>query len=140
MEYRFKSAACKKVLTIKHILYVHGQYHAYHMLRQVRGLFDIHSRTNYYYRCYYVHAYVHSRVSAFIIGLLMVLFDHDSLWRDVIREGTFEGMHTGKSTSWSKLGFILLLFLKLCFFLLFLGLFFHNGVSPDIVYRRYLAT
>jgi hypothetical protein len=94
------------------------------MLPQALGLFDIHSRINYYYRGYDVHAYVCTWTSSFVIGLLMVLFDNDFVWRDVIREGTFEGMHTNESTSRSKLGFVLLLFLKSCFFFAFFRAFF----------------
>jgi cytochrome c oxidase subunit 3 len=45
-------------------------------------------------------------------------------WRDVIRESTFQGCHTSVVQKGLKLGMIYLLFLKLCSFFHFFGLFF----------------
>jgi cytochrome c oxidase subunit 3 len=59
----------------------------------------------------YMHGYV---LGSFLykFGIVIVIFMMYSWWRDVVREGTFESQHS------------FILFQKLCFFLLFFGVFF----------------
>jgi cytochrome c oxidase subunit 3 len=53
-------------------------------------------------------------------------------WRDVIREATFEGMHTKKVQAGLKLGFILFIVSEVMFFFGFFWAFFHSSLSPSI--------
>lgn len=56
-----------------------------------------------------------------------------SLWfRDVIREGTFEGMHTKIVQKNLKFGFALFIVTEIMFFFGFFWAFFHSSLAPDI--------
>lgn len=68
----------------------------------------------------------------FIYGLINLLFVI-LLWvRDVIREGTYEGMHTKVVQKNLKLGFILFILSEIMFFFGFFWAFFHCSLSPAI--------
>jgi heme/copper-type cytochrome/quinol oxidase subunit 3 len=55
------------------------------------------------------------------------------LWlRDVIREGTYEGMHTSKMQKNLKFGFILFIVTEVMFFFAFFWAFFHSSLSPAV--------
>src|SRR5271165_6867082 len=64
-----------------------------------------------------------------IIGLLscMILW-----WRDVIREGTYEGNHTKEVEKGLVLGMLLFIVSEVCFFVAFFWAFFHSSMSPTI--------
>jgi len=79
----------------------------------------------------YMHLYTHG-LALLLFGFTMVVLIMALWWRDVIREGTFEGMHTKKVQAGLKLGFILFIVSEVMFFFAFFWAFFHNGVSPDI--------
>jgi len=65
-------------------------------------------------------------------GLLNVLFIV-SLWlRDVIREGTFEGMHTKIVQKNLKFGFALFIVSEIMFFFGFFFAFFYCSLSPTV--------
>nr|YP_010177458.1 cytochrome c oxidase subunit III [Thrips hawaiiensis]QSQ87283.1 cytochrome oxidase subunit III [Thrips hawaiiensis] len=53
-------------------------------------------------------------------------------WRDIIREGTFEGNHTKEVIKGLKLGMLLFITSEVFFFLSFFWAFFHSSLSPDI--------
>lgn len=63
------------------------------------------------------------------INLIFVV----TLWlRDVIREGTFEGMHTKKVQKNLKFGFALFIITEIMFFFAFFWSFFHSSLSPVV--------
>jgi hypothetical protein len=70
----------------------------------------------------YMHLYK-GGLTLFYIGLLTILYVMYVWWRDIIREGSFEGQHTFVVQKGLRMGMILLS-QKLCFFLHFFGLFF----------------
>nr|ARH54772.1 cytochrome c oxidase subunit 3 [Trigonopterus sp. 7 AH-2016] len=53
-------------------------------------------------------------------------------WRDVIRESTFQGLHTLKVTKGLKWGMILFITSEIFFFIAFFWAFFHASLSPSI--------
>jgi hypothetical protein len=62
----------------------------------------------------------------FLNGLFSLIYIVSIWWRDVIREATFEEQHKTSVRRGLRFG----MFLKLCFFLLFFGGFFHSSLSP----------
>ncbi|HEY4874958.1 MAG TPA: cytochrome c oxidase subunit 3, partial [Puia sp.] len=53
-------------------------------------------------------------------------------WRDVIREATFEGMHTRIVQRGLRLGFVLFIVSEVMFFFAFFWAFFHSSLAPTI--------
>nr|YP_010743972.1 cytochrome c oxidase subunit III [Corigetus marmoratus]WET31975.1 cytochrome c oxidase subunit 3 [Corigetus marmoratus] len=53
-------------------------------------------------------------------------------WRDVTREGTFQGLHTFKVTIGLRWGMILFITSEVFFFLAFFWSFLHSSLSPSI--------
>nr|ARH53758.1 cytochrome c oxidase subunit 3 [Carpelimus fuliginosus] len=53
-------------------------------------------------------------------------------WRDIVREGTFQGLHTYKVTMGLRWGMILFITSEIFFFISFFWGFFHNSLSPNI--------
>nr|QIV24710.1 cytochrome c oxidase subunit III [Eboraphyllus middletoni] len=53
-------------------------------------------------------------------------------WRDVIREATFQGLHTFNVTIGLRWGMILFIISEFFFFLSFFWGFFHNALSPSV--------
>nr|QIV24697.1 cytochrome c oxidase subunit III [Enneaphyllus aeneipennis] len=53
-------------------------------------------------------------------------------WRDIIREATFQGLHTFVVTIGLRWGMILFIVSEIFFFISFFWSFFHNSLSPSI--------
>nr|AVV48240.1 cytochrome c oxidase subunit III [Microporella ordo] len=53
-------------------------------------------------------------------------------WRDVTREGTFQGFHTSKTTKGLQMGMVLFIVSEVCFFFAFFWAFFHSSLAPTI--------
>nr|AYN50379.1 cytochrome c oxidase subunit 3 [Apoderinae sp. 2 AV-2018] len=53
-------------------------------------------------------------------------------WRDIVREGTFQGNHTFKVTIGLRWGMVLFITSEVFFFISFFWGFFHNSLSPSI--------
>lgn len=53
-------------------------------------------------------------------------------WRDIIRERTFQGIHTFYVLNLIKFGIILFIISELIFFISFFWTFFHRSISPNI--------
>lgn len=66
------------------------------------------------------------------LGFLHVVIILGLWWRDVIREGTFEGAHTKKVKRNLRLGFIFFIVSEIMFFFGFFWAFFHCALSPAI--------
>jgi cytochrome c oxidase subunit 3 len=67
-------------------------------------------------------------LSSFTV-LLFCLF---TWWRDVIREGTFEGNHTRRVQIGLRLGMALFIVSEVMFFVSFFWAFGHSSISPSI--------
>jgi cytochrome c oxidase subunit 3 len=63
-------------------------------------------------------------------GVLMVLFMMFTWWRDVIREGTFEGQHTKAVQRGLRIGMLLFIVSEIMFFFAFFWAFFHSSINP----------
>jgi cytochrome c oxidase subunit 3 len=65
-------------------------------------------------------------------GLLMILFCMFVWWRDIIREGTYEGQHTKQVQKGLRMGMILFIVSEIMFFFGFFWGFFHLSFNPSI--------
>jgi cytochrome c oxidase subunit 3 len=63
-------------------------------------------------------------------GLLMIIFIASMWWRDIVREGTFEGQHTKSVQSGLRLGMILFIVSEIMFFFGFFWAFFYSSLNP----------
>nr|APX40192.1 cytochrome c oxidase subunit 3 [Smaragdina rufimana] len=70
--------------------------------------------------------------SLLMIGLLINILVSIQWWRDVSREGTFQGLHTMKVTLGLRWGMILFIVSEVFFFISFFWSFFHSSLSPTI--------
>lgn len=67
-----------------------------------------------------------------IVGIIISLITIYQWWRDISREGTFQGLHTSKVQMGLKLGIILFIVSEIFFFFSFFWRFFHFSLSPRI--------
>nr|YP_010974608.1 cytochrome c oxidase subunit III [Pomacea aulanieri]WNR57061.1 cytochrome c oxidase subunit 3 [Pomacea aulanieri] len=65
------------------------------------------------------------------LGLLLIGFTMLQWWRDVIREGTFQGFHTMQVSKGLRWGMILFITSEVCFFFAFFWAFFHSSLAPS---------
>ena len=77
----------------------------------------------------YMHFY-NGGLYLFYIGILTLLYTMYVWWRDIIREGSFEGQHTYKVQKGLRMGMILFIVSEIMFFLAFFWAFFHSSLSP----------
>nr|YP_009040874.1 cytochrome c oxidase subunit III [Telamonia vlijmi]AIB04195.1 cytochrome c oxidase subunit 3 [Telamonia vlijmi] len=66
------------------------------------------------------------------ISLYLVLIVALLWWRDVIRESTFQGLHSSLVLSGLMMGMILFIVSEIFFFISFFWAFFHSSLSPTI--------
>nr|ABH05002.1 cytochrome c oxidase subunit III [Bombus ignitus] len=67
-----------------------------------------------------------------IFNLMMLILSSLMWFRDIIRESTFQGMHSLYIISMMKFSMILFIISELFFFISFFWTFFHNSISPSI--------
>ncbi len=67
-----------------------------------------------------------------IINFFLVFSIMFVWWRDVIRESTYEGYHTGIVQQGLRYGIILFIISEVFFFVAFFWAFFHSSISPSI--------
>jgi cytochrome c oxidase subunit 3 len=65
-------------------------------------------------------------------GLFMVVLMSALWWRDVVREGTFEGQHTIIVQQGLRIGMLLFIISEIMFFFAFFWAFFHSSFNPSI--------
>nr|UXW64243.1 cytochrome c oxidase subunit III [Agenocimbex maculatus] len=70
--------------------------------------------------------------SLMILGILLTLMIMFQWWRDIVRESTFQGLHTTYVTNGMRLGMILFITSEILFFASFFWAFFHSSLSPNI--------
>lgn len=71
-------------------------------------------------------------ISLFILGNLITILTAYQWWRDISREGTFQGLHTFTVTLGLRWGIILFIVSEIFFFISFFWAFFHRSLSPAI--------
>nr|UFZ13247.1 cytochrome c oxidase subunit III [Platychauliodes sp.] len=67
-----------------------------------------------------------------ILGNIIILLTMYQWWRDITREGTFQGHHTLIVTTGLRWGMILFIISEVFFFISFFWAFFHSSLSPSI--------
>nr|WCH62807.1 cytochrome c oxidase subunit III [Dromaeolus sp. ZM-2022] len=67
-----------------------------------------------------------------LLGMLIIFLIMFQWWRDITREGTFQGLHTFKVTFGLRWGMILFIVSEIMFFLSFFWGFFHSSLTPSI--------
>jgi len=67
-----------------------------------------------------------------LFSMLYLILTSIYWWRDVIREGTFQGCHTSVVQTGLRLGMILFIVSEVMFFFSFFWAFFHSSLSPTI--------
>nr|YP_010582875.1 cytochrome c oxidase subunit III [Uzeldikra longiprocessa]UGN61295.1 cytochrome c oxidase subunit III [Uzeldikra longiprocessa] len=67
-----------------------------------------------------------------IIGIMITIMTSIQWWRDVIRESTFQGLHTIKVISSMKMGMILFILSEVLFFTSFFWSYFHSSIAPSM--------
>nr|WOR81153.1 cytochrome c oxidase subunit III [Micraspides sp.] len=68
----------------------------------------------------------------FFLGILSVILTMIQWWRDIMREGTFQGLHTKIVILSLRWGMILFIASEVLFFFSFFWAFFHSSLSPNI--------
>ena len=79
----------------------------------------------------YMHSYNYSGRFA-LIALTMLIVVMFLWWRDIIREGTYQGHHTVAVQEGLRYGMILFIFSEVLFFVAFFWAFFHNSLGPNV--------
>nr|YP_010271957.1 cytochrome c oxidase subunit III [Myxine fernholmi]UKB88181.1 cytochrome c oxidase subunit III [Myxine fernholmi] len=72
----------------------------------------------------------HSNALIFFSMILMLLTMYQ-WWRDITREGTFQGHHTSLVQKSLRYGMILFIVSEVCFFFGFFWTFYHSSLSPS---------
>nr|APX40088.1 cytochrome c oxidase subunit 3 [Chaetocnema obesa] len=67
-----------------------------------------------------------------LIGLTISMLIMYQWWRDITREGTYQGLHTMKVSKGLRWGMILFITSEIFFFLSFFWAFFHSSLTPSI--------
>nr|BAH59386.1 cytochrome oxidase subunit III [Dilipa morgiana] len=67
-----------------------------------------------------------------ILGYIIILMTMYQWWRDICREGTFQGKHTILVSKGLRWGMILFIISEIFFFISFFWAFFHSSLSPNI--------
>nr|YP_009537979.1 cytochrome c oxidase subunit III [Athyma recurva]AYN60722.1 cytochrome c oxidase subunit 3 [Athyma recurva] len=67
-----------------------------------------------------------------ILGYIIILLTMYQWWRDICREGTFQGKHTILVKKGLRWGMILFIISEIFFFISFFWAFFHSSLSPNI--------
>nr|ACA62408.1 cytochrome c oxidase subunit III [Drosophila mojavensis] len=70
--------------------------------------------------------------SLFLLGNIITISTVYQWWRDVSREGTYQGLHTYAVTIGLRWGMILFILSEVLFFVSFFWAFFHSSLSPAI--------
>nr|YP_009667294.1 cytochrome c oxidase subunit III [Phryganopsyche latipennis]APQ47895.1 cytochrome c oxidase subunit III [Phryganopsyche latipennis] len=72
-------------------------------------------------------------LSLCMLGLTTTLLTMYQWWRDISREGCYQGLHTLNVTTGLRWGMILFIVSEIFFFIAFFWAFFHNNLNPSIM-------
>nr|AZH80994.1 cytochrome c oxidase subunit III [Caridina macrodentata]AZH80995.1 cytochrome c oxidase subunit III [Caridina macrodentata] len=67
-----------------------------------------------------------------LLGLLATALTMIQWWRDITREGTYQGLHTTRVVTGLQWGMILFITSEVLFFFSFFWAFFHSSLSPTV--------
>nr|UFK32246.1 cytochrome c oxidase subunit III [Eurhadina acapitata] len=67
-----------------------------------------------------------------MMGTIIIMLTMIQWWRDVIREASFQGIHTKKVVLSMKLGMMMFIMSEIFFFLSFFWSFFHSSLAPTM--------
>lgn len=67
-----------------------------------------------------------------ISGIIMILVTMTLWWRDIIRESTYQGLHTYVVQRGLRYGMILFIISEVFFFVAFFWAFFHSSLAPSV--------
>nr|QDI94081.1 cytochrome c oxidase subunit III [Leucophoroptera quadrimaculata] len=67
-----------------------------------------------------------------MLGIMILLLTMYQWWRDIIREGTYQGKHTLSVIMGLKMGMILFIVSEVLFFVSFFWAFFHSSLAPTV--------
>jgi len=73
----------------------------------------------------------------FPLGLVLILTTRTQWWRDVRREGTYQGKHSIPVERGLRIGMVLFLLREVCFFASFFWAFFHSSLHPSTSIDRW---
>nr|AML25879.1 cytochrome c oxidase subunit III [Staphylinidae sp. BMNH 1274178] len=68
----------------------------------------------------------------FLLGMIIMVMVMYQWWRDITREGTYQGLHTYTVTMGLRWGMILFITSEVFFFISFFWGFFHSSLAPTI--------
>nr|YP_009671924.1 cytochrome c oxidase subunit III [Strahlaxius plectrorhynchus]QCX31784.1 cytochrome c oxidase subunit 3 [Strahlaxius plectrorhynchus] len=71
-------------------------------------------------------------IDLLILGVLSTILTMVQWWRDVVREGTYQGLHTSVVVNGLRWGMILFIVSELLFFFSFFWAFFHSSLAPTV--------
>nr|YP_010692566.1 cytochrome c oxidase subunit III [Tricentrus fulgidus]WBV77307.1 cytochrome c oxidase subunit III [Tricentrus fulgidus] len=66
------------------------------------------------------------------MGMMITILCMIQWWRDIVRESTYQGLHSTKVIKNMKLGMILFIISEIMFFVSFFWAFLHSSLSPSI--------
>lgn len=70
--------------------------------------------------------------SVIAIGLVLVVLTILQWWRDIVREGAFQGIHSSSVMKGLRWGIILFIVSEVCFFFAFFWAYFHSSLGPSM--------
>nr|QDI93886.1 cytochrome c oxidase subunit III [Pseudophylus stundjuki] len=73
-----------------------------------------------------------TNINMLSLGLVILFLTMYQWWRDITREGTFQGKHTFKVVNGLKMGMILFIISEILFFVSFFWAFFHSSLAPTV--------
>ena len=79
----------------------------------------------------YMHGYSAGELVV-SFGMSLLFYSMFVWWRDVIRESTFQGHHTGAVQMGLRYGMILFIVSEIMFFVAFFWAFFHSSLAPTV--------
>jgi cytochrome c oxidase subunit 3 len=65
-------------------------------------------------------------------GITLLLFTMFVWWRDIVREGTYQGNHTVEVQNGLRIGVLLFITTEVMFFVAFFWGFFHSSLAPTV--------
>jgi len=77
----------------------------------------------------YMHAYTGGGFFM-TMGLVTIVYCMYTWWRDIVREATYEGLHTQVVQEGLRMGMLLFICSEVMFFFAFFWAFFHSSVNP----------
>nr|YP_001083079.1 cytochrome c oxidase subunit III [Epiperipatus biolleyi]ABF93297.1 cytochrome c oxidase subunit III [Epiperipatus biolleyi] len=71
-------------------------------------------------------------MSLLLLGVVIIIMTMIQWWRDVVREGTYQGLHTSNVVFGLRWGMILFILSEVLFFFSFFWAFFHSSLAPTM--------